>query len=122
MFKFETLEVWKKAISYADELLEIAENLPRGYQFSLSDQLKRAGISVTNNIAEGSGRSSEKESTQLFNVAKGSTYETINLLKIALNRKLVSQETYDQLYAKAEEIAKMLSGLMSSTSKSKRFE
>ena len=112
MFKFETLEVWKKAISYADELLEIAENLPQGYQFSLSDQLKRAGISVPNNIAEGSGRSSEK----------GSTYETINLLKIALNRKLVSQETYDQLYAKAEEIAKMLSGLMSSTSKSKRFE
>jgi len=120
MFKFETLEVWKKAISYADELLEIAENLPRGYQFSLSDQLKRAGISVPNNIAEGSGRSSEKESTQLFNVAKGSTYETINLLKIALNRKLVSQETYDQLYAKAEEIAKMLTGLMSV--KSKRFE
>lgn len=112
MFKFETLEVWKKGVRYADELLEISDNFPQRYQFSLGDQLRRAGISVPNNIAEANGRNSEKETKQLNNVAKGSTYETINLLKIAVNRKLISQETYDRLYGKAEEIAKMLTGLM----------
>lgn len=118
MFKFETLDVWKKAISYADKLLVIADEFPQRYQFSLGDQLRRAGISIPNNIAEANGRNSEKETRQLNNVAKGSTYETINLLKIALNRKLISQETYAKLYEEAEEIAKMLTGLM----RSKRFE
>ncbi|MEX0887806.1 MAG: four helix bundle protein [Patescibacteria group bacterium] len=112
MFKFETLNVWKKAIAYSDKILEITDELPQRYQFSLGDQLRRAGISVPTNIAEANGRNSIKETNQLYNVARGSAYETVNLLRIALNRKLIEQETYDRLYKEAEEIARMLSGLM----------
>jgi len=53
MFRFQTLEVWKKAVDFADLMIEIADALPQKYQFSFGDQLRRAGLSVPNNIAEG---------------------------------------------------------------------
>jgi four helix bundle protein len=56
MFKFQTLEVWKKSVGFADLMIDIADDLPQKYQHSLSDQLRRAGLSVPNNVAEGNGR------------------------------------------------------------------
>ncbi len=53
-FKFEKLDVWKRSIDFADELFQIADDLPQKYQFSLGEQLRRAVLSVPTNIAEGS--------------------------------------------------------------------
>lgn len=60
MFKFQTLNVWKKAINYVDELMSIADVLPQKYQFSVGEQLRRAALSITNNIAEGVWQEDEK--------------------------------------------------------------
>ena len=60
-FKFQTLEVWKKSVEFADLMIEIADKLPQKYQFSFGEQLRRAGLSVPNGIAEGNGRKSIKE-------------------------------------------------------------
>ena len=112
MFKFETLNVWKKSIKYCNEMINISSKLPYKYRNSFSDQLLRASISIPNNIAEGSGRCSIREINHFYNIAKGSTYETVNLLLLLKENKLLEPIKYLEDYNKAEEICKMLSGLI----------
>lgn len=114
MFKFQTLKVWQKEIEFADLMIEIADSLPQRYQYSFGDQLRRAGLSGSNNTAEGSGRRSKKEANNLFNISKGSVYECISILVILSKRNLVDWKRFDRehIYHLAEEICKMLSGLM----------
>lgn len=114
MFKFETLEVWKKAVGFFDEIFTIADGLPIKYQFSFGEQLRRAVLSITNNIAEGTGRKSRKEQSSFFNFAKGSVYEVINILVILSKRCLLKLdgEKRKAVYTQAEEICKMLTGLI----------
>ncbi|HLE49011.1 MAG TPA: four helix bundle protein [Patescibacteria group bacterium] len=114
MFKFEKLDVWEKAIKFADVMIEIADSLPKTYQFSFSDQLRRAGLSVPNNIAEGAGRRGVKESSNFFNISKGSVYECISILVILSMRELISWSKFNkrEIYNLADEICRMLSGLI----------
>lgn len=114
MFKFQTLNVWKKSIEYVDEMMSIADYLPQKYQFSIGEQLRRAALSITNNIAEGSGRRTKKDASVFYNFAKGSVYETINILTVISKRGLLKKTDNEKriLYNTAEEICKMLTGLM----------
>jgi len=95
-------------------MIEIADALPQKYQFSFGDQLRRAGLSVPNNIAEGNGRKFKKEASHLYNISKGSLYECINILVILNKRNLINWKKFNReyIYKLAEEIAKMLTGLM----------
>lgn len=114
MFKFQTLTVWKKSVEFADVMIVIADSLPQRYQYSFGDQLRKAGLSLPNNIAEATGRRLGRESENLFNIAKGSLYECINILVILSKRNLIDWNKFDKdhIYNLAEEIAKMLSGLI----------
>lgn len=112
MFRFETLEVWKKSVKLCDLALSLADKLPSKFQFSLGDQLRRSAISISTNIAEGSGRKNKKEANQFYNIAKASCYEVVNLVMIIRKRNLISVDNYRIIYKDAEEICKMLSGLM----------
>lgn len=114
MFKFQTLTVWQKSLGFADLMIEIADALPQKYQYSFADQLRRASLSLPNNIAEATGRRLGKESKNLFNVAKGSLYECISILVILSRRNLVDWKKFNKksIYDLADEIAKMLSGLI----------
>jgi len=118
MFKFEKLHVWNKAADFSIEIFKIADIIPQKYQFSFGEQLKRATLSITNNIAEGAGRKTKKESNDFFNIAKGSTYEVINILIILHKNKIISLENSlkKRLYSNADEICKMLAGLVKSSS------
>ena len=113
-FSFEKLEVWKRSLSLADEMFELADSLPQAYQFSLAEQLRRAALSIPTNIAEGSGRGSPKEQSYLYGVAKGSTYEVVSLLAMIGKRGHLGREEYRRHYQEADEIAAMLSGLAKS--------
>jgi four helix bundle protein len=64
-FKFESLDVWKRGIEFADTMFSVADELPQKYQFSLGEQLRRASLSVPTNVAEGSGRDGAKEKKYL---------------------------------------------------------
>ncbi len=114
MFPFEKLEVWRRAIKFNDEILSLADSIGRRDQYSLGEQIRKASISVTNNIAEGGGRSGRREKAYFYNLAKGSVYEVVNLLEICVRRRYLSEERRQRLYSEAEELAKMLSGLISS--------
>ncbi len=113
MFNFQTLKVWQKAIIFCDKVLNFADVIPSKEQFSLAEQLRRAVISIPTNIAEGSGRRSQKEAAQFYNIARGSCAETINLLVIAAKRDYLAKRDFQKFYSEAEEIVKMLYPLMS---------
>lgn len=61
MFRFEELEIWHESIEYDKSIYQIAEKLPRNEEFGLKSQLKRAAFSISSNIAEGSGSSTNKD-------------------------------------------------------------
>ena len=111
MFRFERLEVWKKAIDFYEAVSKAADKLRSQDQFSLGEQLRRASLSISTNIAEGTGRESQKEANYFFNVSKGSVYEAVSLLTVMKKKEYLTEDHYLKLYNNADEIAKMLSGL-----------
>jgi four helix bundle protein len=80
---YKDLEVWKKSIELVKEVYKITENFPQSEQFGLTSQIKRAVISIPSNIAEGSARYSNKETSRFIDIAIGSIAETDTQLIIA---------------------------------------
>lgn len=112
MYKFEKLSVYKKALEFNREIFEITKFFPAGLRFSLTSQIIRASISVCANIAEGAGRYSKKESRNFYNIARGSIFEVVSLLDIALMEDFISKKDHNRIYSAGEEISKMLTGLI----------
>ncbi|MFB3817317.1 MAG: four helix bundle protein [Candidatus Methylomirabilales bacterium] len=77
MFRFERLVVWQKALDLFDLADQAASKFPAEYRFSVADQLRRAALSVSSNIAEGSGRETPREADHFFTIAKSSTFEVV---------------------------------------------
>lgn len=110
---FTDLLVWQKAHELVVTIYKLAEQFPKFEKYGLGDQMRRAGVSVTSNIAEGFGRHGMKEKIQFFYLALGSLTEVRNQIYIArdvgyLNGDLVVVG----LLAKVVEIQKMLYGLI----------
>jgi four helix bundle protein len=111
MFKFEKLEVWQKAVGFADCIYETTKTFPSEERFGLMSQMRRAAISVASNIAEGSSRSSETDFARFVEIAYGSLLESVSELEIAKRQHFLTIEDFTTTYARAEELAKMLSAL-----------
>mgnify|MGYP006183563367 CR=1 FL=1 len=75
MHRFKDLEIWKSSRKFCSEIYAITSNFPESEKFGLTNQLRRASVSVPSNIAEGSGRTSDKEFLYFLNIALGSSYE-----------------------------------------------
>jgi len=110
MFSFENLEVYKRALEFANLIFKITEHWSRDYSFNLTDQLRRAALSVALNITEGSARS-KAEFKRFLDIARGSCYECVPLIEIATRQNLISEAEREELYAELNEIAMMLNGL-----------
>lgn len=101
-FRFEDLEIWKLAIEIAEMLFDIANRLEEKKLYRFAEQLRGAGLSMPNNIAEGSGSTSKREFIQFLNIARRSTFENANMLIIFARRKLISQEHRDNILMKLD--------------------
>jgi four helix bundle protein len=110
-FMFEKVEVYQKAVDFADEIASLTERFPRGYGF-LVDQLNRAALSITTKLAEGNGRFTKPDRHNFFTIARGSAQECVPRLEIARRRGLVKDATPLALEERLEVIAKMISGLI----------
>ncbi len=109
------MTAWQKAIEWADGVFDIADRLPQKLQFSFGEQLRRACLSVSNNLAEGSGRRTPREQRYFYNIAHGSTYEVVSILAILKRRGLVAAEEFAQFYRKGDELASITYGLQQAT-------
>jgi four helix bundle protein len=74
-FRFEDLEIWRNAAQLSGRLFEIADRLEHSKRFRFAEQLRAATLSITNNIAEGSGSTSDVEFAQFLNISRRSTFE-----------------------------------------------
>jgi four helix bundle protein len=88
-FRFEQLEIWKISIDISDGLFDYAEQADLKKFFKFAEQLRAAGMSISNNIAEGSGSFSDKEFASFLNIARRSVFECVNILQIFERRKLL---------------------------------
>ena len=113
MFNFEKLEVYRKALGFADTIFQKTLLWPTKYQFNLTDQLRRAALSISLNIAEGSSRT-KKEFKRFLCIARGSCFECVPLIEIAYKQKLLSTKERFEWYNHSVTLAKMISKLKSS--------
>jgi four helix bundle protein len=113
---FEKLEVYQRAVGFADEIAAMTEAFPRGYGF-LVDQLNLAALSIATNLADGNGRFTKPDRRNFFTIARGSAQECAPLLEIARRRGLVQEDAALALGERLEVIAKMLSGLINGLDK-----
>jgi four helix bundle protein len=113
-FRFQDLEIWKLAIQIADELFDIADELEEKKLFRFAEQLRGAGMSMSNNIAEGSGSNSAKEFYQFLNIARRSTFENANILILLQKRDLISHDVLEQLLDKLDQLCRKISNFQKS--------
>ena len=114
-FAFEDLEVYQRALKFTVSAISIVDRMdtPRKH-YRLIEQLESSSSSVASNIAEGKGRYSKKEFKQFLYFARGSLYETVTRLQILRMLNWLDDNSYEDLYNEAQEISKMLSGLINS--------
>jgi four helix bundle protein len=116
--KFEELESWKMARKLTNTVYEATGTGSFKLDFGLKDQIRRASISILSNIAEGFERSGDKEFLQFLAMAKGSCGEVRAQLYIAVDQGYLSQALFEKLSNNADEIGRLISGLMKYLSKS----
>jgi four helix bundle protein len=114
MFRFEKLDVWQKAIDFACSVYDVTARFPGDERFGLTSQMRRAAVSISSNVAEGSGRASDKDFAHFIEIAYGSLMEALSQMHLACRQTWVTPEDRAELFAKAEELARMLSGLKAS--------
>lgn len=111
MFNFEKLGVWQKGIDFADLIYSATRVFPAEERFGLTNQLRRAAISIPSNIAEGSSRSSKNDFARFTEIATGSLFEVVSHSFIAKRQNFLSGKAFAKIYVAAEEESRMLSGL-----------
>ena len=111
MFNFEKLDVWHEAIQFADLIYQVTKKFPEQERFGLTNQMRRAAVSISSNIAEGSSRLSRTDFARFVEIATGSLFEVVSQARISLNQKFLSRETFKRICEAAEKQSRMLSGL-----------
>lgn len=113
-YSFRNLICYQKGRVLVKEIYAIVKRLPTEERYALGDQLRRAVVSVTSNIAEGSGRQSFKDQAHFIEVAYGSLMEVMSQLDLALDLNFIDVDTHSHLDMLIKEEAKLLSGYRSS--------
>lgn len=108
---FENLDVYKRAVDFAVEINRISRGIRH---LEIKDQIQRASISISLNLAEGSGRNTTREKIQFFKTARGSLFECVPLLELCRRLDYIPEEKYGYLYVMSENIGKMINGLINS--------
>ncbi len=110
--KFEEIEVWQMARGLVRDIYSLTQNDKIRRNYSLTDQIQRAALSVMNNIAEGFERYSSKEFIFLLNVSKGSVGEVRSMLYVLSDLKLIEDTQFKALQERTLSISKSLAGFI----------
>jgi len=111
MFKFEKLDVWQTTIDLADLVYSKTKSSPADERFGLTNQMRRAAVSISSNIAEGSARISDADFARFVEIATGSLFEVVSESTVAKRRGYLSDDSFAAIYKAAEQQGRMLSGL-----------
>lgn len=114
-FNFQNLNVYKKALDYCDQIYILTKQWPKEYLFDITSQIRRASLSITLNIAEGTSRT-KKDFSRFIDISRGSSYECVALIEMGSKLSLLTEDAKNKLLLNLEELSKMLSGLKKSMS------
>ena len=107
-FRFQDLRIWQLAIEIADELFDIADELEKRRLYRFAEQLRAAGMSMSNNIAEGSGSSSNREFIQFLNIARRSKFENANISILLNRRQLIDDSKLDKILSDLDSLCRQI--------------
>lgn len=108
MSHFRTLLIWQKSITLVTAIYQSTRKFPKEELFGLTSQLRRCSVSIPSNIAEGSGRESDKDYIRFLNISVGSLFELQTQLEIAKNIDYLTQEEFNKQYEDIKELERML--------------
>jgi len=111
---FTDLIAWQKSHKLVLTTYEVVKTFPNIEKFALSNQMTRAGISITSNIAEGFGRNTARDKAQFYSIAKGSTLELRSQMYIARDLGYITMETFSRFERDAHEVIRLISGIIHS--------
>ena len=105
------LDVWKKAVDLTVRVYAATKGFPREEKFGLTQQVRRAAVSIAANIAEGAGRKSRREFNRFLSIAQGSASEVETELLIAFRLGYIAEQEYRNLIVSLNEVGRMITGL-----------
>ncbi|MCD4696608.1 MAG: four helix bundle protein [Bacteroidales bacterium] len=108
LFRFENMDIWKMAIDISDELFDVADDLEERKRFRFAEQLRAAGMSMSNNISEGSGSYSDKDFANFLKFSRRSVYECANIMVIIEKRKCITEVYKIEMMEKLAHLSKMI--------------
>ena len=108
---YQDLVVWQKAMELAQEIYQLVKLLPAEELYSLSDQMRRAAVSIPSNIAEGRGRGTDKDYKHFLCIAKGSVFELETQLLLCVKINYLTQSQVEMSLSLCSEISKMLASM-----------
>ncbi len=111
---YKNLVVWQKSMALTVNIYKIVKKLPKEEMFALSDQMRRAAVSIPSNIAEGCGRRLQGELKYFLRIACGSAAELETQMQICLNLGYLQSEDVDESLCLLQEVEKMLNSFMNS--------
>ncbi len=118
MSGFRELVAWQKAMEVVEETYRLTENLPRKETYGLTDQMRRAAVSVASNIAEGSGRGGRKEFIQFLKIARGSIRELETQIEVCIRVKYIERNQAETLFERLDHTGRLISKLIQTLSPS----
>ena len=98
-FRFENLDIWKESIELSNKLLDISDIVEKRKHYRFAEQLRAATMSISNNIAEGSGSFSNKDFANFLNMSRRSLFECVNILFIFENRSFITADELQTVYS-----------------------
>ena len=110
---YRDLEVWKLSVNFVKEIYQVTGKFPKSEIYGLTNQIRKAAVSIPSNIAEGQGRNSSKEFKQFLAMALGSLAELETQLIIATEINYLAEEQLDRFLVGLDRIRKMIKGLPS---------
>ena len=119
---YKQLIVWQKAMDLTTEIYSLVKFLPKEETYGLSDQMRRAVVSIPSNIAEGQGRISDKEYVNFLSIARGSLWELSTQIEICERLKYINQNQTSKSINLITEISKMLNSLANSLKRPKMLD
>ncbi|MCE2958930.1 MAG: four helix bundle protein [Bacteroidota bacterium] len=112
MRNFKDLIVWKKAHENALIIYELTKSFPKEEQYGITSQLRRASVSIPTNIAEGSGKFTQKDFANFLQISLGSSHETEYLILLSFDLKYINEYDYKNLNQSINEVKAMLISLI----------
>ena len=111
IYSFEKLDVYAESRTFVKTIYGLSAQFPESERYALTDQIRRAVISITSNIAEGTSRTSNRDKAHFVEMAYGSLMEVVSQLQIAMDLGYISKELYEAQQPKIENISYKLYAL-----------